>query len=165
MRVDQYTYAKDTRSDEDYKRQVENGIHNQKIVMESYVAEKLHIDGEDGWNFIENPDKEFSTEWGEYRPDYLLVTPHAKAPVPCEVKTQLTPLGEAIYVKKNQIDKLVSMNGMVLYATPDKYFMMTALLWQTMEPSEKFSKPAYKIYTEDAPWRQWKYRLETLRGY
>lgn len=163
--MSQYTYARDTRSDEDYRRQVENGIHNQKIVMEAYVAEKLHIDGEDGWGFVENTDKEFSEEWGGYQPDYMLITPHATTPIPCEVKTQITSLGESIYLKQNQINKLVNMNGVVLYATPDKYFILQAWLWQTMELSTKFSKPAYKIYTEDAPWRQWRYRLETLRGY
>lgn len=163
--MSQYTYARDTRSDEDYKRQVENGIHNQKIVMEAYVAEKLHIDGEDGWGFVENTDKEFSEEWGGYQPDYMLITPHAATPIPCEVKTQITPLGESIYLKQNQIDKLVTMNGVVLYATPEKYFMMTALLWQTMEPAEKFSKPAYKVYTDEIEWKQWRYPLTGLRDY
>ena len=163
--MNQYEYARDKRTDAEYEHQFRSGTHNQDIILDAYIAEKVHCFGED-WNWEDNPDKAFTKgSFGPYRPDCYLI--HNSIKIPCEVKVQLAPLRKFVYVKDYQVDRLVSIGGVVFYSTPTKYFIMTAELWQTMEhvDTSPLQTPAYRIPVNEIQWKNWLYPPKGLRSY
>lgn len=159
--MSQYEYARDGRTDAEYKANFEAGTHNQRVVMEAYVAEKYYLENDDSWDYEETADKEFSAEWGEYQPDYTLT--YKGKPIACEVKTQVSPLREYIYLKQNQVSQLLPVSGVVLYATSKQYFVLPAAEWAKLPKATKFDKPCYQARVADMPWRKWRYPLVTLK--
>jgi len=159
--MSQYEHARDHRSDEKYLSDFARGTHNQELAIEQYVWDKyLSSNNKLDWNYERNPDKEFQTEGGtwKYQPDYVVHVGELKAHF--EVKVQMAPLGKSIYVKQQQIDKLVPLGGYILYALPDYYSVLPAKEWAAgdlVESSPLGGKPAYMLFVEDIKWRKWRY--------
>lgn len=165
--MNQYTYAKDNRTDKKYKRNFDGGTYNQEpaiaqLVIDRYLQDNTII------GYKHNPDKTFQNEQGfwEYSPDYIVVNGNKE--IPTEVKVQMTNLGDTIDLKASQIDKLIKLNGAVLYATKIKYCLVYAKQIKQLGNlinSERFGgKPVYQVDTDKLKWTLWIHYPE-FRGY
>lgn len=156
--MSQYEYAKDNRTDKKYERTVSGGTYNQEPAIKQLVIDKYLQNGK-VLKYIHHIDKEFQREQGfwEYSPDYTIIDDNKEIPV--EVKVQMTDLGDTIDLKASQIDKLIKLNGVVLYATKIKYCLVYAKHIKQLGNlinSERFGgKPVYQVDTDKLKWTLW----------
>ena len=156
--MSQYEYAKDNRTDAKYQSDFDGGTHNQETAIAQLVIDRYLQDGS-VIEYKHNPDKTFQNEQGfwEYSPDYTIINDNKEIPV--EVKVQMTDLGDTIDLKASQIDKLIKLNGAVLYATKIKYCLVYATKIKQLGNlinSERFGgKPVYQVDTNKLKWTLW----------
>jgi len=159
--MSQFDYAKDTRSEEDYKRDVETGILNENVVC-SALKEFYGID-----NRPIKQDEQFTKDFkGKYRPDRVLKEGDTKYFV--EVKVSLyIPL--KIDFKKNQIDRLCELKGKLLYATDIKFgFISSGDIIEFGEivsgTDSKVNHEAYRVGSDKIGWTMWPERISLYKG-
>lgn len=157
--MSQYEYARDNRSDEQYEKHFFVGTQiNQGLAMEQLRIDRF-IENGTTFNYRLNPDKTFQREDGMwiYNPDYVVELDNKE--VPCEVKVQMTELGDTIDLKCSQIYRLCELRGAVLYATKRNYTLVFAKklkqLGSVIE-SERFGgKKVFQVDVDALDWILW----------
>lgn len=158
MERSQYEYAKDNRTDEQYEKHFDRGTYNQELAMEQLRIDRI-IENKPSFSYRPNPDKTFQREDGMwiYNPDYVVELDNKE--VPCEVKVQMTELGDTIDLKCSQIYRLSDLNGAVLYATRRNYTLVYAKKIKqlgTVIESERFGgKKVFQVDVDDLDWIFW----------
>jgi len=156
--VSQYDYAKDNRSDAIYKRNFDNGTYNQEPAIKQLLIDRYLQDGTI-LQYKHNADKTFQNEEGfwEYNPDYIVIADNKE--IPTEVKVQMTDLKQTIDLKASQINKLIKIDGAVLYATKKKYCLVYAKQIKEVGKiikSERFGgKLVYQVDIDKLLWSDW----------
>lgn len=156
--LSQYEYGRDIRNDKKYEDDVRTGKYNQQLAIEQFLIDKQSENKMYGYQYIE--DEDFMTEnasWS-YSPDYILITDKLQQYY-VEVKVQMKPFGENVHIKQNQIDKLIILNGFVLYSTDKQYFIHSAKYLKEVSDgiifSNKLNKKCYDIVTDKLKWTYW----------
>lgn len=145
-----YNEAKDKRTDEQYKEMVETGIKNQFKVLDRLKTEL-------GIEYVSVKDEKFSTNGpDEYKPDAVVWFSDNIFAYPVEVKySHKTP---QIDFKKWQIDKLVKINGVVIYSTENEYSITKSSVIKERGIFVKngfLNKEAYRVQWNDLMWKNY----------
>lgn len=157
--MEQYTYSKDTRTDQQYRQNFEAGKRNQLIAI-THFAQILQNEYPDPLQLLEIEDKEFQTvgSWN-YHPDFEIKFKTISSYF--EVKVSQRNSIE-IDLKKSQIDSLAEYdNPRVLYATPTRYVVLKLekILSAPLVLSDRFgNKNMYRLKSSDLSWRHWPVR-------
>ena len=105
---------------------------------------------------------EVDEEIRDYEPDVKLHTPNGDYWI--EIKVQMKPKGENVHIKENQINKLVQLEGFVLYSTADEYFIHRASYLKSISNGVIFSnrlhKRCYDIDSDKLQWNKWLHKPE-----
>lgn len=154
----QYNYAKDNRTDQQYQSYFSAGTHNEIPAMEQLRIDRFIQTGQQ-LRYTHHEDKQFQTEDGswEYQADYTVY--YDGKVIPTEVKVQMTSLKETIDLKAGQIDRLIPIKGVVLYATKDRYSLTYAKqikqLGQLIRSTRFKDKLVYQVNVNDLVWEYW----------
>ena len=145
-----YNEARDNRTDEEYKKMVEDGISKQSYVLDK-LGNKLGI------TYVMVRDEKFSYDGpDEYKPDAIVWFNDNIFAYPADIKySHKTP---QIDLKKWQIDKLINLNGIIIYSTALEYSITKA----TVIKDKGFivnrgflNKEAYRVNWNDLIWEKY----------
>jgi len=159
--MDQYSYSKDTRTDSEYKNYVDVGVENQKRIMDKLNQEYAIL-----WVAVKNNETFTKDFVSSYEPDVLIGRVKDGSCGFAEVKASKY-LPDQIDFKKNQIDELVRINGIIIYATADLVILDRAKTvqnngWVVDEKESKVHKQAYRVEKSKLSVFSWKNRLDLL---
>jgi hypothetical protein len=164
-----YKYGRDNRSDKKYKLDNYIGKYNQIKAAEQYIIDKQIT--ENITYKIEMLKEEAFGETDDqikpYQPDCKIYTPSGEYWL--EIKVQMKPPKEDVHIKENQINKLVELDGYVLYSMQSKYFIHSAK-WlkqnsKGVEYSQRLYKRCYIIDNEIINWVNWLHKPEFIDYY
>jgi hypothetical protein len=157
-----YEYGRDVRSDKKYEYDNYFGKYNQvqaakQFLIDKKINENVSYDIE----FLEEEDfGREDSQINNYQPDCKLITPYGKYWI--EIKVQMKPPNEDVHIKRNQIDKLVKLNGYVLYSMKKMYFIHSARWLKKNSFRIAFSQRLHKeCYIIDSNIIKWVYWLHT----
>lgn len=156
-----YEYGKDKRSDKKYKLDNYVGKYNQNECIKQYLIEKEVFENRKYEASMHEEEMFGDTDdkIQDYHPDCELITPGGNFWL--EIKVQMKPKGEDVHIKQNQVDKLIQLNGYVLYSTQKEYFIHTAKhLKENAERigySNKLYKMCYIIKENKVKWFKWQH--------
>lgn len=142
--MNSYQHAKDNRTDEEYKESVEAGIKKQNKVLE-----------EIGIPYKLVREEEFSKEVPKYQPDcYLKIS---NKWIPCEVKVSCAC--PRFDLKRNQIDKLIPIGGIILYVMEDEWTIFGASWIKKIgliinAEDSYINKESYRVRKEQFVWNK-----------
>ena len=154
-----YNYGKDKRSDKKYKLDNYIGKYNQNVCIQEYLNYKYLVDGQkyEGEILEEELFGDTDEKIRAYMPDFRLHTPSGIYWI--EVKVQMVPLSEDLHFKKNQLDKLIDLNGYVLFSMKKVFFVHTAKYLKSksidLRISNRFHKLCYIIDKNELTWQNW----------
>lgn len=142
--MDQYTYSKDNRTNEQYKHYFEIGKYNENLVFDRLSCDKFQINREEKFLLDINQ---------KYCPDCFIRV--REAWYPTEIKFTDKEPNDKIELKKNQVDKLKQIGGIFIFSTPTKYLFISALSASKYELINGFcNKPCYRV--RDIKWNYWR---------
>ena len=144
-----YPYAKDKRSDKDFKHYIEVGLANQQTFLDGLKRDF-------GMTSIVCRENKFGVV-DAYLPDAFVLGRHGWFLT--EIKVTFRNITTSLDLKSNQIDKLADMKGMLLYSNANWFGICdaeTIIEKGAKEFSNRLNKECYIVSKDIFKWYKFK---------